>query len=380
MNKIILIIFFIIILVFGYYAVIFEPNNIKIEKQVITIKNLPQVVDGVKIIQLSDFHSYWFGPREKRILEIVEGLEPDFVFLTGDFIDPITETITDRDLSSVKIFWQELGKRHQGQIFAVLGNHDNKKVGEYLEKKGIPVLDNENKKIFFGPDYFYLIGVDDPASGRSDLTKAMKGIKSDAPKILLVHGPEIMADFPERKGIDLILAGHTHAGQINIPFLNWLIWPLLPLSDYGRLYLSGLFKIENTYLYVNRGIGTSMIPVRINCPPEITLIYLRSDLEDKEQSERKLKIDKIDFQKFIVADNFLSARSVHAVDIDRDGRIDVLGAARKIHQIAWWQNQGNNNFIKSVIDNDFRGAFSVHSVDLDNDNYKDVIGASLYDG
>jgi len=270
MSKIILIIFFAGILAFGYYSVVFEPNNIKVEKRIIAIKNLPQTFYGVKIVQLSDFHSLWFGPREKRVLEILEELEPNFVFITGDFIDPITKTITDRELNSVRIFWQELGRKYQGRIFAVLGNHDTKKAGQYLEEKGIRVLDNEHEKIFLGKDYIYLIGVDDPWTGRDDLSKAMKVVENDVPKILLAHGPEII-DKAVEKEIDLVLVGHTHGGQINFPVLE----KLQPLSEYGRQYTEGLFKISSTNLYVNRGLGTSVIPVRFNCPPEITLIELR---------------------------------------------------------------------------------------------------------
>lgn len=276
--------------------IVFEPNNLQIERQVITIKNLPQSFEGVKIVQLSDFHSYWFGFREKRILEILKDLNPDFIFLTGDFIDPITEFMTDKDLSSVRIFWQEMGKKYQDRIFAVLGNHDPKKVKYYLKEEGIRVLNNENQKIFINNEFIYpvrdfgnknegqkkhisngvyLIGVDDPATGQADLAIAMKGIKNNVPKILLAHGPEIMAQKPDKKGIDLILVGHTHGGQINIPVLTKILRPLKPLSEWGHKYLAGLFEINSTYLYVNRGVGTSLMPIRFNCPPEITLIELR---------------------------------------------------------------------------------------------------------
>ena len=271
MSKIILIIFLLGVLLLGYYAVIFEPNNIKIERQVVAIENLPQTFDGVKIVQLSDFHSLWFGSREKRVLEILDELKPDFVFITGDFVDPITKIVTDRNLSSVKIFWQELGRKYQGRIFGVLGNHDTIIVKNYLEKSGITILDNENKKIILNNDFIYLIGVDDPWTGRDNLSKAIKGIEKETPKILLAHAAEII-DEAAKERMDLVLVGHTHGGQINFPVLGRLIQPL---SEYGRRYISGLFKVGYTYLYVNRGIGTSIIPIRFNCPPEITLIELR---------------------------------------------------------------------------------------------------------
>ena len=271
MNKIILIIFLLGVLLFGYYIVGFEPNNIQIERQVITIKNLPQSFDGIKIVHLSDFHSLWFGSREKKVLKILEQLKPDFVFITGDFVDPITKAITDKKLSSIKIFWERLAKKYKSRIFGVLGNHDTDMVKNLLERSGITVLDNENKKLSLGNDFIYLIGVDDPFVGLDDLPKAMAGVDKNNPKILLAHAPEIIDKALEQK-IDLILVGHTHGGQVNIPVFNRLIQPL---SEYGRKYPQGLFKIESTYLYVNRGVGTSFFPMRFNCSPEITLIELR---------------------------------------------------------------------------------------------------------
>ncbi len=273
MNKIILIIFLPLFLVFGYYILFFEPNNIQIEKQVIAIENLPQRFDGVKIVQLSDFHSLWFGSREKKVLEMLEELKPDFVFITGDFVDPITKAITDRKLNSVKIFWQKLGEKYENRIFGVLGNHDTKFVKNYLIESGITILDNENKKLILNNEHIYLVGVDDPWTRRANLSKAMEGIENEGPKILLAHAAEII-DEAVREKIDLVLVGHTHGGQINFPVLEWL----QPLSEYGRKYTSGLFRIEDTYLYVNRGIGTSILPIRFNCPPEITLIELQKKI------------------------------------------------------------------------------------------------------
>ena len=284
MKKIVLIIFLIIVLFLSYYMVIFEPHNIQIERHTIMIENLPHSFEGMKIVHLTDFHSYWFGFREKKVLEILEEIEPDFVFLTGDFVDSITKTITDPEFESVEIFWQKLGKRYENRIFAVLGNHDPRVIENLLEESGINVLDNENKKIFIDNKFIHLIGVDDPRTGRDDLSKAMKGIQKNRPKILLAHSPDIITEAVEKR-IDLVLVGDTHGGQVNIPIINPILEYLKPLTKYGRKYTKGLFKIENTpldskhltgytYLYVNRGIGTSVLPIRFNSPPEITLIKL----------------------------------------------------------------------------------------------------------
>lgn len=270
MNNFVKITLILLILSLGYYTMILEPNNIQIERQVIIIKDLPQSFDKIRIVHLSDFHSLWFGWREKKVLKIVEELKPNFVFITGDFVDPVTKVITDRKLTSVRIFWQKLGERYKDRIFGVLGNHDNEAIKKLLEEKGILILNNENKKLILEEEYIYLIGVNDPFTGRDDLLEAMRGIEEDKPRILLAHGPEIMKET-ESKKMDLILVGHTHGGQVNLPLLGQLIQPL---SKYGRQYTKGLFKIESTYLHVNRGIGTSFFPIRFNCPAEIIFFEL----------------------------------------------------------------------------------------------------------
>ncbi len=269
MQNFLKLILILLVLIVGYYSLIFEPNNIQIEEKSLAIENLPLSFEGVKIVHLSDFHSWWFGSREKRVLKIVEELKPDFIFITGDFVDPITK-ITDRELNSLKIFWQELGEKYKNRIFGVLGNHDTKIIKNYLIEKGIVILNNENKKLFLDQEFIYLIGVDDPATGRDNLAKAMKGVELELPKILLAHGPEILKERATKK-LDLILVGHTHGGQVALPFLGQL---LQPLSNYGKQYTKGLFKINSIFLYVNRGVGTSFFPIRFNCPPEVTLIKL----------------------------------------------------------------------------------------------------------
>lgn len=250
----------------------FGTNNIKIEKQVISLKNLPQTFNKTKIVFLSDIHSLWFGFRERKVLEIIKKLKPDFVFITGDFIDPLRR-ITDRRLRKIRIFWEELGKEYKNQIFGVMGNHDNRAVERYLKESGIIILNNENRKLIINSnagENINLIGVEDPYTGRDNLLMAMKGTEDNIPKLLLAHSPRIIKKAVKQK-IDLVLAGHTHGGQIVLPFFG----PLFVTSRMEGRYASGLFKIDSTYMYVTRGIGTTILPFRFNCPPEITLIELK---------------------------------------------------------------------------------------------------------
>ena len=255
-----------------WYSLIFEPNNIQVEKINIAIENLPESFDGAKIVHLTDFHSKNFGEREKKVLEILEDINPDFIFITGDFIDYRT-----KDINSCQEFWRKLSNQHQGKTFGVLGNHEHwikspdiSAIKKLLEEGGISILNNENRKIFQGNKYIYLLGVDDPDSKKDDLPKAMIGAEENIPKILLAHSPDIVDNLRGEK-VDLILVGHTHGGQIRIPFVK-PFW--VPPKNRGK-YASGLFEIGKTILYVNRGIGMAALPVRFNCPPEIAVIELK---------------------------------------------------------------------------------------------------------
>lgn len=269
----------------GIWGVFIEPNHIKVEKLSLEIKDLPPSFENLKILHLSDFHSRGFGQKEKKILEILSQLSPDFIFITGDIVDWST-----RDFESCRKFWKELSKNYQGRIFAVYGNHDHRNknfrdLDAFLKESKIEILNNESRKIEKGEDFIYLIGVDDSHLGYDNIENAMKGIKSNASKILLAHSPEIFrkikdlpanrlepqGDWQAGKDINLVLAGHTHGGQINIPFFSYFVLPL----KYDKKYKSGLFEENLIYLYVSRGIGETVLPIRVNAFPEVALIELR---------------------------------------------------------------------------------------------------------
>jgi len=238
------------------------------------IKGLPSFFIGTKIALLTDIHSKNYGEKEKKILKILNQLNPDFIFLAGDIVD-----WSAKNLTSCQKFWKELNKNHYGKVFAVYGNHEHlnprfKTFNKLFRETEIEVLNNQTKKIEKNKKFVYLIGVDDPHLGYDNLNKAMEEIDADDqnPKILLSHSPEIFrAVKNSNKKIDLVLAGHTHGAQVNIPFLSDLILPL----KYDKKYKAGLFKENSTYLYVSRGIGNSGLEIRFNSFPEITLIEIR---------------------------------------------------------------------------------------------------------
>jgi len=261
----------VLMILVGFWGFFIEPRMIKVEKISLGIENLPSSFKNVKILQLSDFHSKNFGEKERKVLKLAAELKPDFIFITGDIVDWTTQ-----DLESCREFWKELSKDYRGRIFGVYGNHEhrNKNFGNlsgFFEESGIEILINESKEIERGEDFIYLVGVDDPHMNYDDVQKALENVKDDAPKILLAHSPEIFGKI-KGENINLVLVGHTHGCQINIPVLCDLILPL----KYDKQYKDGLFLENSTYMYINRGIGETFLPIRFNSFPEITLIKLIS--------------------------------------------------------------------------------------------------------
>jgi len=260
----------IFIIILGVWIYFVEPNTIRIENISIEIKNLPSSFKGARIAHLSDIHSRSFGEKEKEILEKLNQLKPDFVFITGDFVE-----WTTKDLNSCRDFWKELSKNYPQRIFGVLGNHEHrhlkfKTIKKLLEESGIEILENESIKIEKDGEFIYLIGLDDPHGKYDDIEKATTGLEDETSKILIAHSPEIFRKL-KGKNIDLVLVGHTHGGQINVPFITDLFIPL----KYDKKYKRGLFKEDSTYLYINRGIGLTFIPFRFNSFPEIANITLK---------------------------------------------------------------------------------------------------------
>lgn len=255
--------YFILILIIGLAVYSFlEPYLIRVERVEVEVDEMK----GLKIVHLTDFHSRRFGYKEKKVLSKLEELNPDYIFVTGDFIDTRT-----RNLESCQRFWEALTEQYPNKVFGVTGNHEyqhsrTEEVISRLERSGIRLLNNESLKLTFKESSFVLAGVEDPHARHADLKQALprKGAE-----ILLSHSPEIFKKA-KRKNVDLVLTGHTHGGQVGIPFLRRLVLPL----RCDKKYREGLFKEQQTFMYISRGIGTTILPIRFNAPPEITLIKI----------------------------------------------------------------------------------------------------------
>jgi len=206
---------------------------------------------------------------------MVAELRPDLIVLTGDFVSvPFFLGDHEKAADAAEPCAQMLRTmRAPYGLWAVLGNHDiytdPDRVTDALTSNGIPVLGNRSVPIERNGARFWLAGVDDVLGKTADLDEALHEIPFGEATVLLAHEPDY-ADEVAHYPVDLQLSGHSHGGQVKLPFMRPLYLP-----DLARKYISGLYKIANLTLYTNAGIGTVEVPVRLNCPPELTFITIR---------------------------------------------------------------------------------------------------------
>jgi len=244
-----------------------EPYLLTIEHHSIYLPRLPQAFEGFRIVQLSDIHHSPFTSSEQieRAVQTANRLKPDMIALTGDYISH------DRQYAAP---CAELMGRLQARygVFAVLGNHDHwtdaALITDLFRAEGITVLINQGMHFELDGDAFWLAGVDDTMVGLEDLSLALAGARESEMKLLLAHNPIILRRAA-RARVDLVLSGHTHGGQVTLR------------SERGasgkprRRLLRGLGRQGDTQIYVTRGLGTVVLPIRYGCPPEVSLLELR---------------------------------------------------------------------------------------------------------
>ena len=256
----------------------FEANRPRVVSIEIPLSRLPQSWDGLRIAQLSDLHydPHFSAVPIAKAVDLVNGLQPDLVVLTGDFVTaPFSESRTGniRAAKMIEPCAQLLSPmRAPLGIHACMGNHDvgtdEAHIAAVLQSHGISVLRNRSVPLERNGARLWLAGLGDVLEGKYDLKQTLKGIPKPEPVVLLVHEPDFAGYV---KDVDLQLSGHSHGGQIRFPLLGA---PVLPVM--GRRYPRGLRRIGPLTLYTNVGIGTIWLPMRLNCPPEVTLLTLRA--------------------------------------------------------------------------------------------------------
>ncbi len=258
------------------YAGEIDRHWLDVQQIEFRLRNLPEAFRGFRIAHLADFHygEYSEPTFIRSVIRRVNALRPDMIALTGDFVSsgPMVRRI------SVDFAYHcaDLLARLECPLrFAVMGNHDvlvsRAGVTDALMSRGFPVLHNSAMPIEKDGARLWLAGVADVTVGTdADLDAALPQGRAAAtePLILLAHEPDY-ADRVVGSGVDLMLSGHTHGGQVRIPFM-----PPMNLPPMGRKYVEGRFSLKDLQLYVTRGIGTVGVPFRFRCPPEVTLITL----------------------------------------------------------------------------------------------------------
>ena len=264
----------------GADALWLEPNHPVVTRVEIPLLRLPREFDGFTMVQLSDFHfdPYFSAIPIRKAVRLAKDLNPDLVVLTGDFVSaPVVKEQVSNNRASMQAYpcseiLKDLTAR-QG-IWAVMGNHDaatsSVHVQTALMQVGIQVLSNRAVPIERSGRRFWLAGIDDVLVGFPNLKAALRDVPPAEPVVLLAHEPDF-ADHSANHSVDLQLSGHSHGGQVRIPWAGAIYLPPM-----GRKYPRGLRKIKDLTLYTNVGLGTLYVPVRFACAPELTFITLKS--------------------------------------------------------------------------------------------------------
>ena len=255
----------------GIWSVLIEPNRLVVHQETIKIEAWPKELNGLHIAVIADIHTGGPFIDEKKLNEIVEktnALHPDLIVLLGDYMSGnnwhshrVEPEVTAAVLKNLRA---PLG------VFAVLGNHDwwydGKKVRSGFEQNGIRVLDDEVIELNWQGKSFWLAGLADLWTRPQRIDQTIAETPPDSTVIAITHNPDIFPNLPQR--VSLLLAGHTHGGQVNIPLIGT---PIVP-SDFGPKYTAGHVVENGHHLFVTTGIGISILPMRFRVPPEIVLL------------------------------------------------------------------------------------------------------------
>lgn len=262
-----------LIAILGLYALFVEPFQLRIKEWNVASKSW-QGNSELKIVLLADIHAGkpWMTPeRIEKIVKQTNNLSPDIILLLGDYVatHPFKISVPPQEgIAPLRNLKAACG------VYAIYGNHDfdNRISGwrNALKKTGIPIFENNVLKVKCGDMNFWLAGLQDQIYQHPNIVNTMKKITDNAPILMMMHEPDLLPEIPFR--VTLTMAGHTHGGQIRLPWIG----PILVPSKYGTRYAYGYIKEKGKEMIVSGGLGMSIVPLRFLTPPEITLIRLKA--------------------------------------------------------------------------------------------------------
>jgi hypothetical protein len=257
------------------WAFIIEPNRLILHQETIALNNGPKELDGLRIALISDIHTG--GPfindrKLRQIVELTNQQSPDLIVLLGDYMSPNSwhshRVEPEVTAAALKYLHAPLG------VYTVLGNHDwwynGQRVWRAFESQGIRVLENDVAEVQWQGGSFWLVGLSDLWTRPQRIKETLAKVPADKAIIVLTHNPDVFPKIPS--SVPLVLAGHTHGGQVNFPLIGRVVLP----SGYGQRYAAGYVQEDGHDLFVTTGIGTSIFPVRFRVPPEIVILTLKS--------------------------------------------------------------------------------------------------------
>ncbi|WP_186579511.1 metallophosphoesterase [Aquibacillus kalidii] len=269
MKKWIIVIVLLIVIISIGTKAYYDTNVFKVNRVLFTSDKLPENAE-LTVLQISDLHSKVFGDDNKKLVKTVEESDADIIVITGDLID--------RRTNSLKAVFSLIDRliNINEHIYFVSGNHewDNPSKEELLSglaERNVTLLNNENTQIHVNDITLNVVGVDDVSTEHEDMDKAFDSVGKEGYTILLSHSPNVVEKYTNIPA-DLILSGHTHGGQVRLPWIGAIIAPdqgLFPKLDKGTFDIG-----KDQYLYLDSGLGTSMAPIRFLNQSQMSLIKI----------------------------------------------------------------------------------------------------------
>ena len=257
----------------GVWGFFIEPNRLIVHEETIQIDNWPKELSGLRIALIADLHTgapFINDEKLRKIVELTNQQNPDLIVLLGDYVSPnswhshrVEPEVTAAALKNLRA---PLG------VYSILGNHDwwynGEKVRNAFEQAGIPVLEDDVAEIKWRNSSFWVVGLADLWTRPQHVKETVAKVPAGSTIIALTHNPDIFPRLPQ--SVPLLLAAHTHGGQVNLPLIGT---PIVP-SRFGRKYTAGHIFENGHHMFVTTGIGTSILPVRFRVTPEIVILII----------------------------------------------------------------------------------------------------------